>query len=266
MEIQTPEPHSALKDIIKEYYYIQMDWNGEAKHLPIVDDCCNDFVVFKEADALFTYGEEQTTVPISSKVFTVLNATLPYQLSFKESLTFFTIKCHPWMNRYFFSEVNGSVVLNLETYHPELLSIHSKMLHNGAVEDMAKMADDFVRDKNVELTNAMVFVKSVCEYITEKKGRVKVSEISEHFGKSRQYINKVFTAEVMYSLKVFIVSVRIINLIKHKAKHKSAALTSLCYEYGYFDQAHFINDFKRVAGVTPTQYFNSLPEFILRHN
>ena len=33
-----------------------------------------------------------------------------------------------------------------------------------------------------------------------------------------------------------------------------ADLTSLSYECGYFDQAHFIKDFKAFAGMTPTEY------------
>ena len=34
-------------------------------------------------------------------------------------------------------------------------------------------------------------------------------------------------------------------------------LTELAYECGYFDQAHFINDFKEFTGQTPRHFFNS---------
>jgi AraC-like DNA-binding protein len=33
-----------------------------------------------------------------------------------------------------------------------------------------------------------------------------------------------------------------------------ADLTELAHECGYFDQAHFIREFKAFAGKTPTQY------------
>jgi AraC-like DNA-binding protein len=32
-------------------------------------------------------------------------------------------------------------------------------------------------------------------------------------------------------------------------------MTELSYESGYFDQSHFINDFKSLCGLTPLQYF-----------
>ncbi|MDA3881173.1 MAG: helix-turn-helix domain-containing protein [Prolixibacteraceae bacterium] len=32
-------------------------------------------------------------------------------------------------------------------------------------------------------------------------------------------------------------------------------MTDLAYESGHYDQAHFINDFKKLTGITPKQYF-----------
>jgi AraC-like DNA-binding protein len=31
-------------------------------------------------------------------------------------------------------------------------------------------------------------------------------------------------------------------------------LTSIAYEFGYFDQSHFIRDFKNFSGITPSEY------------
>lgn len=36
---------------------------------------------------------------------------------------------------------------------------------------------------------------------------------------------------------------------------KVRSLTELAYECGYYDQAHFINEFKSFAGITPREYF-----------
>lgn len=41
--------------------------------------------------------------------------------------------------------------------------------------------------------------------------------------------------------------------LKHIAK-KEASLTSIAYECGYFDQSHFIRDFKSFTGITPSAY------------
>jgi len=39
------------------------------------------------------------------------------------------------------------------------------------------------------------------------------------------------------------------------------SLTQLALQFGYYDQAHFINDFKKLAGgITPSQYFEGVKE------
>ncbi len=127
------------------------------------------------------------------------------------------------------------------------------------------MAEAFMRNALEQLTPSMELVRTICETIYEKRGMVTVNELSDQFQRSRQYLGKIFKKEVMYSLKKFIITVRILDLVKYRAKHAEVSFTELSYDYGYFDQPHFINDFKKVCGVAPLEFFNNLPEFLLRH-
>ncbi|WP_350340143.1 helix-turn-helix domain-containing protein [Paraflavitalea speifideaquila] len=40
------------------------------------------------------------------------------------------------------------------------------------------------------------------------------------------------------------------------------SLTDIAYECGYYDQSHFIHDFKEFSGYHPGQYFKGRPEGI----
>jgi AraC-like DNA-binding protein len=40
-------------------------------------------------------------------------------------------------------------------------------------------------------------------------------------------------------------------------KREPVNLTTVAYHFGYFDQAHFIKDFKRYTGMTPGQYLRA---------
>ncbi len=44
------------------------------------------------------------------------------------------------------------------------------------------------------------------------------------------------------------------------AKKQDVDWTRLALQAGYFDQAHFINDFRSLIGQTPTEYLNSLTD------
>jgi len=45
------------------------------------------------------------------------------------------------------------------------------------------------------------------------------------------------------------------KLVKVGKDEKS--LTALAYDFGYFDQSHFIKDFKLFTGKTPSGFFKS---------
>jgi len=153
----------------------------------------------------------------------------------------------------------------LEDHFSELKPVFNEIEQNDKTESSLEEVNKYFTTLDIELSPKIEMVKLICEFILDSKGMVKVKEISIHFKKTRQYINKIFKEEVMCSLKTFITSVKIVSLVKQKSKSEEQSLTELAYDYGYFDQAHFINDFKKVCGITPSQYFGDLPDFILRH-
>ena len=260
------KPYLNLKDIIKEYYLISIYDFDETKLIPIVDDCCHDIIFYSQAKAKLIYGEMGNVQKIECHLFTILGLTPPYVLKFEDELTFFTIKFQPWMNHFFFGHIKQNGIVNLEEKYPALNSILNETENRDKIKNILKSNNQYFIDQNIELSPKLGMVKLICEFINHNQGMVKVKDISTHFGKSRQYINKIFKEEVMCSIKTFLTSVRIVALVKQKSKSEELNLTQLAYDHGYFDQAHFINDFKKVCGVTPGQYFGDLPDFILRHD
>ena len=262
MILSNHHPHPPFDALFRECYYIHMaERSGK---IPIIDDCCYDFVFFKEAEGLFYHGPDQHVQPIESGIFTIHQLHPPYRIEATNSLTFFTIKVQPWANAHFFSRVEEAGIVEVSQLQSGLMLFYENIFRAKA-EERFEMAEAFMRNVLVQLTPSMELVRAICETIYEKRGMVTVNELSDQFQRSRQYLGKIFKKEVMYSLKKFIITVRILDLVKYRAKHAEVSLTELSYDYGYFDQPHFINDFKKVCGVAPLEFFNHLPEFLLRH-
>ena len=156
-------------------------------------------------------------------------------------------------------------VVDLLPFYPGLERLYPRLVGESPPEARFLAADRFFRQAGGELTPAARFVQQVCEAIYRERGMTSVTALSRDFGKSRQYLGKVFRQQVLYSLKQFILTVRIMDLVKYRIRNPGISMTELCYRYDYFDQPHFNRDFKRVCGVTPTRFFQRLPEFLLRH-
>jgi len=103
-------------------------------------------------------------------------------------------------------------------------------------------------------------VVSLLPYINGKANIVTVKELAEHFYYSPRHINRLFHEELGMNAKTYLRLVRI-NQCMMQMSRSNIELTNLCQQLGYYDQAHFIHDFKAVCGVSPTVYQKNMSDF-----
>jgi len=83
------------------------------------------------------------------------------------------------------------------------------------------------------------------------KGQLAVEDLSRKVNISHRQLGRRFNQTVGLSPKEFSRVTRFIHSLKHLKKYPILSLTEIAYESGYYDQAHFIHDYKNYAGVTP---------------
>lgn len=265
MIIKSHLPALSLRHLVKEYYFFNTGPLSQSRFVPVIDDGCYDFIFFREQDSALVWGPGRSSLPIPYKVFTIHQLQPPYRIRFGEQLTFFTIKVQPWANAHFFSGLQRPGVVDLLPFFPEMGGFRPGLLGSALMEEKCKLADGIMAGQNQILSPTAQWVRDICEAIYRDRGMTTVGALSERFGKSRQYISRIFRQQVLYSLKHFILTVRIMDLVRYRIKHPEISMTELCYRYDYFDQPHFNRDFRRICGVTPTGFFGNLPDFLLRH-
>jgi AraC-like DNA-binding protein len=74
--------------------------------------------------------------------------------------------------------------------------------------------------------------------------------LSEEYGFSERYIEKLFVDMVGITPRAFF-SVYRFNKSLGLVLSSGRRLTSIAYDCGYYDQAHFIKEFKKFTGITP---------------
>ncbi len=93
------------------------------------------------------------------------------------------------------------------------------------------------------------------------KGQLRISDLAENAGLSVRSLERKFKSAAGFSPKRFARILRFQSAIgQYQSRFED--LTSLGLECGYYDQAHFIHDFKEFSGYTPSQYFLGSPEGI----
>lgn len=90
-------------------------------------------------------------------------------------------------------------------------------------------------------------------------GTAAVGELADYTGYSRRHLGRLFRAGTGLSAKSFSRVLRINEAVRRLSAAPS--LTALGQDLGYFDQSHFIHDFRSVTSVSPTEYLARLSRF-----
>ncbi|OSZ77849.1 AraC family transcriptional regulator [Chitinophagaceae bacterium IBVUCB2] len=115
----------------------------------------------------------------------------------------------------------------------------------------------FLADPNIFHT----ITKSCVEAILQSQGQLSVLELADKMNVNRRNLERKFTTAIGMSPKQLSRAVRLQAAIKMLQENSFTNLTSLAYENGYYDQAHFIKDFKEFTGISPRHFFNGNMKF-----
>ncbi len=103
-----------------------------------------------------------------------------------------------------------------------------------------------VADEKIKLVNDII--------ASIDNPKVTVALVAERLDKSERWLQGLFREYVGVGLKWIILRLRLLRAAEIAVKQSSPNWTIVATELGYADQSHFVNDFKRIIGKSPTQY------------
>lgn len=96
---------------------------------------------------------------------------------------------------------------------------------------------------------------TACHHIASNRYQ-RVSQLSDALNLSSRTLLNKFNNKIGLSPKE-LMKIHRINSSLNVQVHNPENLTDLAYKLGYFDQAHFIHDFKETLDITPEKYFSN---------
>ena len=93
------------------------------------------------------------------------------------------------------------------------------------------------------------------DYVLNRKGLVRMDELASMACLSSKQFERYFSSMVGCSAGKFCKIVRFQSSIYNKSRQPDESLTALAYQSGYYDQSHMINDYQRLTGLSPKEFF-----------
>lgn len=94
-------------------------------------------------------------------------------------------------------------------------------------------------------------VSKALELMHRSSGGIRIRELSERLAVSERTLNRMFHEYVGIPPKMLSRIIRVQSIIKLCRDEKQSDFLMAAVDSGYFDQSHFIKDFKEFCGTTP---------------
>lgn len=144
---------------------------------------------------------------------------------------------------------------DMESVLPGLSDMVNKMLDEvGSPEEIIKILESWLlrRLLNTE-KNYVDRMAYACQLIQLSSGNLAIPELCNKIGMSQTTLRDHFKEKIGFSPKTFSRIIRFNQINKFICQHKDINWTELVYEFDFFDQNHFIKEFKQFFGCLPSQ-------------
>lgn len=110
--------------------------------------------------------------------------------------------------------------------------------------------------KNIPLSPAVYAIRQVIH----ARELMPVSDIASHFNLSTRQLERKFNELAGFSPKTYMRIIRFHAALNQYDHNANRSLTDIALDCGYYDQSHFIRDFKSFSGYHPGIYFKGQAE------
>lgn len=147
------------------------------------------------------------------------------------------------------SVVDGDLVLT-----DEIMDLREMIQEEPLINKKFITVEQFLIKKFCRKLIINPFIDFAVNTILASPGQMSMLQISNKVGYSQKHLIKIFKDHVGLTPKGFLKIIRFQKAVEDIHTVKTQDWTAIALDSGYYDQAHFINDFKLFSGFTPKQY------------
>ncbi|MDR6922672.1 MULTISPECIES: helix-turn-helix domain-containing protein [Chryseobacterium] len=255
MDYHTFQPHPDLADLIKCYWTLDSAKEDVPQTQTIVPDGCME-MIFHHGDLYKQYIDGKATVQPRSCVFGQL--TEPLKIEPTGITGIFSVRFHhdgfiPFATIPI-KEMDDKAVSLVELFGNSGTELESKVILAKRTEDKIDLVEAFLLGRlNTETIDRIV--QSTVDLLLNVNGQISVNELSRQTNINRRQLERKFSSVIGLSPKQLSRIIRLQTTLKLLLHKEYSNLTALAHESEYYDQAHFIKDFKEFTGLTPKEFY-----------
>ncbi len=234
-------PDASLRDFVEHFWMVRWDLRGHTPQLQETLPHPNVHLVF-ERDKTRIFG-----------VHTARFSKLLEDRGCAFGVKFRPGGFYPFLQRPLSSIADGSISLQ-DVFGNDADTLEDDVLANTDIAGMIAVATRFLQAHAPPTDPNVDHIAAIVAGIVDDRSLTKVDDLASRNGLSKRSLQRLFKQYVGVSPKWVINRYRLHDAVELLAAGETIDGPRLALELGYFDQAHFIRDFKKLIGRSPADY------------
>jgi len=260
MNYQTFQPNSNLESLVSCYWTLEVPAEYDSQRQRIIPDGTIEMAfILGDNIKRYTSEDEFTMQPRAMVLGQIME---PFYIEPTGYVNTFAIRFYPYSFANFVT-IPIKDLANKET-PIELLfgertanELEQKIIEAANTSERIEIIETFLLDQLNEKTIIDKIVKTTIDTLLETNGSASISVILKEDLSKRRQLERNFIKQIGISPKQLGKVIRLQTALKMLLNKKTENLTEIAYKSEYFDQAHFIKDFKEFTGINPKEFLGN---------
>jgi AraC-like DNA-binding protein len=239
---------------------LEIPADKDAQRQRIIPDGCIE-MAFILGDDIKRYTSEKDFI-LQPRAMVLGQTIEPFYIEPTGYVNTFAIRFYPYGFANFVT-IPIKTLANTETPIASLFGenianeLEQKIIQATDNKQRIEIIENFLLDKLNDKTTIDNIVRITVDALLLTKGSAPINSILKaHLSKRRQ-LERNFVKQIGVSPKQLGKLIRLQTALKMLLSDKADNLTNIAYESEYYDQAHFIKDFKEFTGINPKDFLGN---------
>lgn len=252
------KPTEILSKYIKNYFIVEIDNSIDFISKERVFPCGNATLVFHYGSPS-KFQKKNSSEYIEPNIVICGQQTNYYDLSLSGKTGMILIVFKPHGVKSFFNfpitELLNENLSLQDLANNHAIELNDKLFNSSNNEQRIIHLENFLIQRLIQ-NEDFDRVDHAVKMIKNSKGQIKTHKIAQEVCLGIKQFERIFSKHVGLNPKKFTSIIRFQNVIQIKRKYKTSNMYQLAFDNGYYDQSHFIHDFKSLTDLTPRVFFN----------